>query len=364
MVQSDITARSSRPESPVQEGAVPYRIPLLAAALALSHPGASWSQPGGLQAADPDGSRIARLVRQLDSDRYAERESAARELARAGAAALPELRRAAARGAAETRRRAAGLVALAENGLDQLLADYRSFGLPLPPAGAPLVRFLVHPGNRGWSRNGDGPEETHTTPPAYGIGFLVEPARGGRPAQLLCGTETLTRTTGEVGPALDSLVLTAEQLDLVGGPPNSLAVVLQMHARGWAAAGAVLDRRFRARAGNAPRTALRLLAWGYWDRQLPDPRGDWPEASRRMAALLADDPVLDTPGNRRLLGSLTAALAPARTPAGGVEALIDGLVDVWTARVTGTGRTTATCACSTSASPQCRRCWGTWATTA
>ena len=46
---------------------------------------------------------------------------------------------------AEVRRRAAELSARIENGLDQLLADYRFFGLPLPPDRAPLVRFEEQP---------------------------------------------------------------------------------------------------------------------------------------------------------------------------------------------------------------------------
>lgn len=61
-------------------------------------------------AAPPPADEVERLIRQLGSDRFAEREAAARRLGEADESSLEALRRAAADGDAEVRRRARGLV--------------------------------------------------------------------------------------------------------------------------------------------------------------------------------------------------------------------------------------------------------------
>ncbi len=64
-----------------------------------------------LPAAQDDSTQIDRLIKQLGSEQFAEREAASRELAAYGESALPALRRAAAgSGDAEVRRRARELV--------------------------------------------------------------------------------------------------------------------------------------------------------------------------------------------------------------------------------------------------------------
>ena len=59
----------------------------------------------------PQAEQIARLVRQLDADRYESREQAARALAEIGTTALPDLRKARESGSAEVRWRTRALVA-------------------------------------------------------------------------------------------------------------------------------------------------------------------------------------------------------------------------------------------------------------
>ncbi len=67
-------------------------------------------KPGKPSAVAPEAERIQPLVRQLDSDDFAEREKATRELEKVGAPALGALRKAASAGSPEVRRRAADLL--------------------------------------------------------------------------------------------------------------------------------------------------------------------------------------------------------------------------------------------------------------
>src|SRR5262249_20893571 len=64
--------------------------------------------------------------------------------------------------------------------LDALLAAYRTYGLPLPPAGAKLVRF-----ENGWtSQNAEGEEIIH-----HSLGFLLKEGTKDNPPIILLGTQ-------------------------------------------------------------------------------------------------------------------------------------------------------------------------------
>lgn len=283
--------------------------------------------PGAAQVANVQ--RIDRLIRQLGSDDYEERESATQALARVGGPALDALRKAASTNPdPEVRWRANEVVVRVENSLDQLLADYRAFGLPLPPDAAPFVRFEKESGGGGWVCYGEDKEQPVSSPPIYALGFLVEPAAKERPAKLLHATETWEREAKQVGPTLDPQQLTADFLKVnLPDPPQALVFALQMHARGWDAAKVLFEKGFHEKAEHSPRTGLRLLAWDYWDRRLTDATDDcWPTAARQMKALLAGEPELNTPEHRGLLKSLEAALVPSKAKPGSVESLIDDLV--------------------------------------
>jgi hypothetical protein len=67
--------------------------------------------------------------------------------------------------------------------LDQLLAEYRSYGLPLPPVDAKLVRF--ESGGR-YVLNGK------LMPPTYFVGFLLRPGTKDKPALVLVGTQEIS----------------------------------------------------------------------------------------------------------------------------------------------------------------------------
>jgi hypothetical protein len=73
-------------------------------------PAADEDGPAKIVGKDADAAHIARLVEQLGSDSFAEREAASRDLERIGAAALEALRKAARSSDIETRRRAEALV--------------------------------------------------------------------------------------------------------------------------------------------------------------------------------------------------------------------------------------------------------------
>ena len=129
----------------------------------------------------PDSATIANLVKQLGSKDFAKREKATKALEGIGLPALDALRAAAKGKDLEFTQRATRLVTLIENGFDSLLADYRRYGLPMPPEDAKLVRWQSTA--RYFYSNGK------VVPPAYFLGFLLEPATKDKPALLLAGAE-------------------------------------------------------------------------------------------------------------------------------------------------------------------------------
>ena len=75
------------------------------------------------------------------------------------------------------------------------------------------------------------------------------------------------------------------------------------------------------------RTAVAYLAWAYSGNELVRPDTDRAKTARRMKALLAAEPRLDTEGHRALLRSYDAALVPGKAKPGTVERLIDDLTE-------------------------------------
>src|SRR3954447_14173004 len=102
--------------------------------------------------------------------------------------------------------------------LDALLARYRRYGFPLPPASAPLVRLR----------------------PTKGIGFLLDHGPDG--PRYLLGTQEFTQpqssawpTPVEPAPELVEQLLPAWVQNHAGYFPinTTLALAFQCHARGW-----------------------------------------------------------------------------------------------------------------------------------
>jgi len=117
-----------------------------------------------------DRAQVERLIRQLGSKEFSERETATRQLEKIGPPAMEALR-AAATGSKdpEVRRRAAAVAAVIENTLEQLVIDYRSLGLPMPPKDAPLVRYEA---------GGGGLVNGKVQPKVYGLAFLLKTGQG------------------------------------------------------------------------------------------------------------------------------------------------------------------------------------------
>jgi hypothetical protein len=136
-----------------------------------------------LRAAAPPSASVKRLIRQLGSDSFDEREAASKALDRIGERALPALRKAAANPDLEIRKRSARLVSAIQAHVDR--TDYP----PTPPPRGAVVLF----GGKdldGWVRRGDRGK------PVWRLlkGGIVEVAGAG-PTGLASRDDILTRQT-------------------------------------------------------------------------------------------------------------------------------------------------------------------------
>jgi hypothetical protein len=279
-------------------------------------------------AKEPDPAAIAKLVKQLGSSNFSEREKATKDLEAIGFPALDALRTAAKNKDAEVAQRAARLVAIIENGFDQLLADYRAYGLPLPPEDAKLVRFVS---------GGGGIVNDKLMPPTYFLGFLIEPGK------LLVGTQEYRLGPGEIVEPKPELVKNIEPRwwgPATFGMNDGLAIALQCKARGWNDLARELWTvsikqfcghlygGFSQRANLPARTAVAYLAWAHYANELAKPGTDRAKIAQHIKNLFAAEKSLDTQGNRALLTSLEAALVPSTAQPGTIERLIDDLIEV------------------------------------
>ena len=288
-------------------------------------------------AVEPDTAAIAKLVIGLGSPNFIEREQATKELTAIGLPALDALRKAAKSGDAEIARRAKHVIEIIENSLEQLLADYRGYGLPLPPDDAKLVRF---------ESGGRGIVNGKLTPPTYFLGFLLRPGTKDKPALLLVGTREIRLNSSETVEAVDPKQELVNNIDLgyweqaTFESNAGLAVALQCKARGWNTLAQQLWTSSLKNASGHPRggfyqpanlpnrSAVSYLAWIYSGNELVKPNTDRAKTAKRMKAILAAEPTLSTRGSKELLKSLEAALVPSTAKAGSVDRLIDDLTEM------------------------------------
>jgi hypothetical protein len=291
----------------------------------------------------PDPAALAKLLKQLGSSNFRERDAATKALAAIGLPALETLRKTAKDGDAEIAQRAAQLVQAIENSFAQYLADYRAYGLPLPPKNATLVRF--ESGGRS-ILNGK------LMPPTYFLGFLLQPETKETPPLLLVGTQEYRLEARNPVEAVEPKVELVRGLDLrwwgraTFDMNAGLALALQCKARGWHDLAQALwtasiqqdgGDRFAAfyQPANLPgRTAVAYLAWAYSGNEQVQPRTDRSKTASRMKALLAAEPRLNTEVHRKLLRSLEATLVPSKAKPGTVEWLIDDLTEMCDTRST------------------------------
>jgi len=309
---------------------IPLRVFAVAASLLLL--GAA----SGGQRTESKSAEVNRLIKQLGSTDFSEREQASKALEAIGQPALSALREAGRGRDLEIVLRAKRLVEVLENRLDCLLCEYRDYGLPLPPQNAELVKF-----ESAWSIAGEGGKNI----PIYNIGFVIRPAKDNRQVRLLVGTQEVELDGRSAKPqSLDPAMATSAGIDPCSRHQTlwmnaGLATALQCKSRGWDRLAEDLFEssrmadcghhfsRFYHPAGLPPRRALAYLAWTHWGNELSKPHTDRNEIARRMRALLAAEPTLNIASNQTLLKSLDLALIPSKAKPGSVEALIDGLVE-------------------------------------
>src|SRR5262249_470140 len=284
---------------------------------------------------EPDASALAKLVKQLGSSDFRQREGATKALAAIGFPALQALRKAARGDDPEVARRVTHLIESIEQGFDQLLADYRDYGLPLPPKDAKLVRF---------ESGGRYILNDKLMPPTYFLGFLLQPGTKDKPPLLLVGTKEIrldARTPVEAVQPKPKLVkgIDLHWWESSTFPLNAgLAIALQCKARGWDdLAQELWTATVRQGSGFgafyqppnlANATAVAYVGWAYSGNELVKPDTDRARTARRMKALLRAEPMLNTEGNRGLLKCLEAALVPSKARPGTVERLIDDLTEM------------------------------------
>jgi hypothetical protein len=273
----------------------------------------------GPEAAAPpvraETATLARLIEQLGSDNFAEREEAAKALVAIGHPALAALRHASAHHPdLEVRLRAKRVAGEFENTPAALLAAYLDYGLPLPPKDAQLVRAT-------WSH------EPH-------LAFAPGP-KAPTPDPSSGEYVPLPWPAGDYGwgdaPFVDPDRATPREMDewVRADCLPSLLVAIQCQARGWdLLARKLLDKYRKYFRYKKLAVALACLAWDYWEGQLTaQPVTNWPRVAGRLRGLRATWDHLDTTENRTLLKSLDAALVPSKARPGSVEALIDDLID-------------------------------------
>jgi len=269
-----------------------------------------------------DAKAITALIAQLGSADFQERQAATKSLEAIGRPALAALREAADKHAdAEVRRRAKGLVEKIENSLEQLLEDYKAYGLPLPPKDAPLVRFVPS-----YAIGEDGKET-----PNHDLGFLVKPATKDTGPVVLWGAWQSSPTRFK-----DVIVVDIQKPNQEigvwareGWAEDKVVLAVQCKERVWdSLAQQLFEIGQTTTRGRKPGTVVRRTAWYYWKGELSQPDSDRSVAARHLHALIALSKEIDTYENRALLKSLDAALVPSKAKPGSIEAMIDDLVDV------------------------------------
>jgi hypothetical protein len=243
--------------------------------------------------------------------------------------------------------------------LTSLLADYRAWGLPLPPKQAKLCTLNT------WNL---------LDAPFYGrfLGFLLQSPSPNKPCVIMAGTEIYHSSKNlykprDIPPSNHATEMTepdeyqdphgdvekpdpaiASDLDFVW--INSvwhvnvgLATAIQCKARGYDQLALELLHRslaitrfecgvwrspFRQPPEWSPRSKLALLAWNHWRNELVAPDTDRTAILGHLKQLLKDEPLLNEGGNPLLIDSLERTVSAARSKPGTIEAAFDELVDM------------------------------------
>jgi len=221
--------------------------------------------------------------------------------------------------------------------MDQLLADYRSYGLPLPPHDACLVRFP----HEQRPRDDDSPKD-------YLLGFRLASSGEREQSPVLVGSVYKVPHDWElpaiivVNPLTEDLSLVGAELDAASNMELNagLATAVQCHARGWndlsrkllamslaEPIGNVYFNRFYQPPDQPPRKALAAMAFAHWAAELTKAELGLAEILPRMRYIIAAHPELGSESNRELLHGIEAVLKPRNSAPGSVESLLDDLTE-------------------------------------
>jgi hypothetical protein len=219
--------------------------------------------------------------------------------------------------------------------LDELLATYRGWGLPLPPVEAQLVRF-----DSGGSIV-NGVEESYLH-----LGFLLSPATDELGPLILVGTRQCKARKCD---KLNLIPIDPDDFNLEGIRAEArclfeinagIATAIQCKARGWHDLAEALlalslkvdvghsHSKFYQPANQSAKTALAFMAWAHWANSLVEANSERADIAKNMKALIATERKLNSESNRIFCMSLDATLVPSVAQAGSVEALIDDLLNL------------------------------------
>lgn len=183
-------------------------------------------------------------------------------------------------------------------------------------------------------------------PPTYFLGFLLKPRTKDNLPLLLIGMQELHLEAYKAVEVVEPKPELVKSIDLGWWGESTfqlnagLALALQCKARGWNdLAQKLWTTSLKQESGHhfgafyqpadlPNRRAVAYLAWTYYGNELVKPDSDRTKTAKRMKALLAAEPRLNTEVNRELLKSLEAALVPSKAKPGSVERLIDDLTEM------------------------------------
>lgn len=219
--------------------------------------------------------------------------------------------------------------------LEPLVADYRSYNLPFPPADARLVMREDHSGTFNGDRRTD-----------YELAFLIGEGKQPKTVQFWLGCDPITiatdRSVVEVDPTEDAAERTHESErshPLVRFPTYpDLAMAIQCHDRGWhALAGRLLERSRRRlytdvfhrpqRSAIDDRKGVAQLAWNYWCNQFAVLTDGRATAVDQLQRLIEGPFQLNSKANRTIVADMELTLKRSDVEPGTLEAAIESLLE-------------------------------------
>jgi WD40 repeat protein len=195
--------------------------------------------------------------------------------------------------------------------LQKLLAAYRLYGLPPPPADVKLVRL---------DRGKDGPL----------LALLLKPAQA-KDKHTFWQPENWRELLEPEAPERKLQVVEPTPAALRGNPSlwdGDLSAAIHCKALGWDALAKAL---FESKGDIVPEAAqadLAVSAWFHWSVKLLNPDEKWPEIARHLRILINSRPEDFADYEKELVRSLELGLVPSKAKPGSLEAMVDDLIEV------------------------------------